>query len=262
MAPGTLVLMGPDQRAAGLDATLTELVVFGALFVAGGRDGALFTSAAAVPSPGDWYGIRAPFGSLRLNRVAFEYASTALSGDLGISDTVERLDLVTVRKTSGDGVDFHVRGRVELDKIVVVDAGGTGMRFTGDGQVFMERCEVSGAAGHGLVREAGSIRCTNCRFLSNGVSSVDAANLLLGSRANVTITESTFTGGNGIRLERAGEVLVTDTQFNDHRTAVISRDIQLQFERNMINNCDLAFETTGGGARLSSGSIRLREHLD
>jgi hypothetical protein len=250
VVPGTLVLMGPDQRAAGLDTTLTELVVFGELFVAGGQDGALFTSAAAVPSPGDWHGIRASFGSLRLNRVAFEYASTALSGDLGISGKLERLDLVTVRKTSGDGVDLRVRGRVELDKVVAIDAGGAGMRFTGDGQVFMEECEVSGAAGHGLVREGGSIQCTNCRFLSNGVSSLDAANLLLGSRAKVTITESTFTGGIGIRLERAGEVFVTGNQFNDHRTAVISRDTQLQFESNTINNCDLAFETTGIGAQV------------
>ena len=84
--------------------------------------------------------------------MAFEYASTALSGDLGVSGKLERLDLVTVRETSGHGVDLRVRGRVELDKIVVVNAGGTGMRFTGDGQIIMEECEVSGAAGHGLAR--------------------------------------------------------------------------------------------------------------
>ncbi len=250
VAPGTVVQMGPDQRAAGLDATLTELVVFGTLFVAGGQEGAVFTSAAAVPSPGDWYGIRTSFGSLRLNRVAFEYASTALSGDLGVSGKLERLDLVTVRETSGHGVDLRVRGRVELDKIVVVNAGGTGMRFTGDGQIIMEECEVSGAAGHGLASEARSFECTNCRFLSNGVSNMEAANLLLDKRAKVTITDGTFTGGIGIRLERAGEVLIKGTQFNDHRTAVISRDTELKFERNWINNCDLAFETTGVGARV------------
>ena len=257
VAPGTVVLVGPDQRAAGLDPELSELLVSGTMFVAGGQDGVVFTSAAAEPRPGDWYGIRSSFGSFRLNRMTLEYATTALSGDLGLSDMAANFETVTVRETSSHGLDLRVRDRVELDRVLVEDAGGDGMRFTGDGAVFMDECDVLGSAGHGLARAAGSLQCTNSTFLTNGESATDAANVFLERGASATISRSSFTGGIGIRLERAGQVSIEHSQFKEHRTAVVTRDSRLQFEGNSIGDCELAFETKGVGAlvRITLNSI-------
>lgn len=257
VAPGTVVLVGPDQRAAGLDPELSELLVSGTMFVAGGQDGVVFTSAAAKPRPGDWYGIRSSFGSFRLNRMTIEYATRALSGDLGLSERFANFETVTVRETSSHGLDLRVRDRVELDRVLVEDAGGQGIRFTGDGAVFMDECDVLGSADHGLAREAGSLQCTNSTFLTNGESTADAANVFLDRGASATIRRSSFTGGIGIHLEQAGQVSIEHSQFKEHRTAVVTRDTRLQFERNSIDDSDLAFETTGVGThvRITLNSI-------
>lgn len=264
IAPGTVVLIGPDQRSTGLDSATTEMVVFGRLVVNGGQDGALFTSAAPAPAPGDWYGIRTSFGDLQLSGMQLEYATIGLSGDLGVPGRVEHLTNVTISQTSGHGIDLRARGRANLSRLVVENAGGTGMRFSGDGEINMDECTISGSASHGLEREAGWLNCDNCTFSSNGVSSADgASNLLLENRVKARITQSSFTGGVGIRLERAGETLVEGNQFSDHMTGVISRDTRLQLGRNSFVDCDLAFETTGIGApvRITFNSIEGSAHL-
>ena len=249
VASGTVVLVGADQRGTGVDPARSEVVVSGLLVANGGQRRALFTSAAATPAPGDWYGITMEFsGALRLSRADLAHAVNGLGGDSGGVDQAVRLEDVTIRATSGHGIDLRVRDAADLVGVAVDDAGATGMRFTGEGAVLLDGCTVSGAQGHGLVREGGSIDCTNSNLSFNGTAEAGGANLFLGNRASATITGNTFTGGVGIRAERAREARIDGNSFQEHSTAVMSRDAKLRIERNSVSDCDLAFEILGLGA--------------
>ena len=245
---GTVVLVGPDGLNSGLDRARSELAVRGSLRSIGGGE-VLFTSAAADPAPGDWYGITAgALGSLRLRRAEIEYAVTGITVAplFAVTPTGEQLlHSVSVRFVSEDGIRLSTSGFAELSEVDIRGAPGHGAVLEGAGHFGVVDCRFEANGGNGMFRQNGPLECRNSVFANNGAGTDEGANLVIGSKVTGRVSESVFEGGIGIRIQDGAVVTVTGNQLSDHTTAIKSVSSSPRIERNVISNSDLAFDISG-----------------
>ena len=212
ISPGSEIRFGPDGRRSGEDPRLTELIVQGSLS-AFGSTVTTFTSAAEMPSAGDWSGIRVSGdGQLYLRNTHIEYAVDAveaisLSGDM-------RLFQVTVRHNQRHGVSLEaVDGEHILEGLDVEGAGGAGLVLKGSALFRVLMARLVGNAGAGLVRTGGYLELQDSQLSDNSVGAPDGANAMLGQGVFGTVSGCRFLDGSGLRCEETGDLRVEGNDF-------------------------------------------------
>jgi M6 family metalloprotease-like protein len=242
IAPGTLVRFGPDQRRAGVDPDRCELVVAGHLTV--GRQ-ARFTSAAAAPAPGDWYGITLePAGQLFLRQAILEYPLQGVSGKdliypLAIEDT-------RILQAGQCGLCLEdIQEEVALLGVEVEGAGQEGVRLSGPGLVRVREARLAGNGALGLARSGGYLECLGSAFEGNGGGGANGANLELGSQVFGRVAANEFRGEVGIRCRQCEEVLIEGNTLEGHRIGLHSDSGRPHLVGNEFSANELALLLTG-----------------
>jgi hypothetical protein len=192
--PGTEVLFDAlhDTQTAGLGRSRCELILNGgSLTIAGTADAPIvFTSAAAIPHPGDWYGIRVVTGDVTMSNCVVEYATEGVrfeSADTRFNNYA--LGNVTVERCSGDGV-WTTSGQY-AEPVVLNNfqlwTNGTGL--TAVGPVTLMGGQVVGNSGRGISAYA-AVTATGTVVSLNG-------NLGVNNRDNPTTLTGCVVSWNG-----------------------------------------------------------------
>ncbi|MBI2503188.1 MAG: immune inhibitor A [Candidatus Latescibacteria bacterium] len=242
VAPGTLVRFDQDHRRQGVDPQRCELVVQGELIV--GRQ-ARFSSAAASPQPGDWYGIALhPAGQLILRQATLEYPQQGVSGrgllsPLAIEDS-------RILQAGQCGICLEeIQEIVTLLGVEVEGAGQEGVRVTGPAQVRVRGARLEGNGAKGLERVGGYLECLGSQFADNGSALATGADLVLGGQVFGRVANNQFRGEVGIRCEQCEDVLIEQNRLAGHRIGLHSDSGRPHLVRNEFIGDELALLLTG-----------------
>lgn len=261
---GTIVTVGRDMLATGVDPARVEFVVHGTFNTnVSGREQTVFRSAAADPQPGDWLGIRLGLaGSAFLRRIRIEHARYGLvAAQLNRALTLEEVEIY---QTSEDGIRLEAVGEeVRLDAVLVEDAGGIGILVEGPGLTRVHQAELRGNGVAGLWRRGGFLELSDSRFSDNGLDLAEGANLVLDREVSGRVVNNAFNGGVGIRCVETREVLVFDNALNNHRIGLISTSARPQISGNQFNRNELALQIEGVAVptRLDLNIVQSSERL-
>jgi M6 family metalloprotease-like protein len=242
IAPGALVLFGPDQRRAGEDPQRCELVVQGELAI--GRRARL-SSAAAAPAPGDWQGIALdPAAKLFLRQATLEYPqqgiwAKGLRAPLAVEDT-------RILQAGQCGICLEeVQGEVVLLGVEVEGAGQAGIRISGPAQVRVREARLTHSGILGLERAGGYLECLGSEFADNGGSTGVGANLVLGPQVFGRVANNQFQGEMGIHCAQCEDVSIEQNRLTGHRIGLHSESGRPHLVRNEFSGNELAFLLTG-----------------
>lgn len=171
--PGTTVRVHTSDRAAGgLDPHKLEIMVQGSIRTARtSMDRVLFTSAADVPLPGDWCGIRVsgPSASLRLDHAVVEYAECGIAGAQSGGDIA--LTNTTLQRNLRAAVDLEDwTGGVILHESCVRDNGSAGVLMLGGGTLLVENTIFEANGGFGVQFGGAGLRAVGSRFVGHQVA--------------------------------------------------------------------------------------------
>ena len=168
--PGTQVrCAGGDDRSSGNDSSRVEIILNGGTLNASGTVDApiRFTSRAASPVPGDWYGIRLVQGSVSLSHFLIEFAVMGLR----LEDSDTRFDSYTIEhgaiRNSRDYAFYQngSQGTVELDDLSITN-NASGL-YTG-GPLLVRDSRFNRNTGSGILGDSYSLTLTNCDVSTNG----------------------------------------------------------------------------------------------
>ena len=246
ISPGTVVLFETDSDGGGLDPDRSELVIDGTLIV--GDDTSTrpvkFTSAAALPEPGDWYGIIVHFqGVIDMRNSVIEFARDGISG--GGWSRVHELESVTIRETIRHGIHLvQMAKSLTLTGLEVSEAEAEGVRIQGTGPTVVRASRFTNNASSGFVRIGGSLQLLHSEFTDNGLGVVDGANLVVEGTVG-RVTASQFSGGVGIRLSRSDNLVIDDNLFSRHQIGLLSLDSRPLIENNHLVANQLAVQIEG-----------------
>ncbi len=244
--PGTRVMVGEDLRRLGRDPERCEVVIQGDLITASSsRDSVLFTSAAAEPRPGAWYGIVAgATGRLTIRNTIVEYARNGLSGSNMLNPQI--LNGVTIRQASRHGIHFdRLQGQVTLTRLEASAAGSTGVKVIGQGTLEVQEGRFAGNGHSGLERVGGRLECALSEFVDNGLEQDEGANLKLGVGVSGRVSQNRFEGGVGIRCRDSRDVLIEENRLVDHRIGLISASSRPWIQGNEFIGNELALQISG-----------------
>ena len=154
--PGTVILAGTDLLASGEDPSRTELIVGGELRSGStSGDPVIFTSAAHVPQPGDWFGVRIlASGLAKFENTSIEYG---VSGVHSVNATRPLLlAQVRVDHSLADGiVATGLHTIVTAREIDVSRSGGYGLMVSGGGELRVEDGRFVANTAGGIRRRGG-----------------------------------------------------------------------------------------------------------
>lgn len=247
--PGTVVRFGPDNLQRGLDPAHSELTVEGKLLVnqrvAGFTERVVFTSAAAQPMPGDWYGIVASDqAEVILENVRIEYPRIGLQG-IDIRRRVETAQLSVLAAAAYGIYIAPLRSELYLTRLEVRDSGRTGVYVAGPGTVHLGRALLVDNAHAGLEIHHGTLRCLDSEFVDNGHTIDAGANLVIAAGAGGQVLDSRFTGGVGIELRASAKVAIARNILANNRIGLVLRDASPDIARNAFIDNELVLRVEG-----------------
>ncbi|MEW5853518.1 MAG: right-handed parallel beta-helix repeat-containing protein [Myxococcota bacterium] len=156
----------------------------GRLEVVGTTDGVRFTSAASIPSPGDWNGLQLLDGSEGSSLVGLtvEYAGANNYGGIYVTYTDVTLDACTVQHNSNHGL-FAYASSVSVVGSTFADNSAAGLRLEG-GSVLAQfgGSTVAGNGGHAMVispQDVGALDATST-FSGNALDGVAITSGVIG----------------------------------------------------------------------------------
>ena len=237
LEPGTQLVFPAlnDDTAGGNNTSRTELVVNGSLVAVGTESSPIaFTSSAATPARGDWYGIRVSGSDLvHLEHCVLEYASQGLSyarsGSVG--QGVVTVRNCEIRHTGGTG-------------LYVVGSGSSQM----DVEVIGNRIEDHGAYGVHLRAETGAVLDVDVR--DNEVSGTGSYGLRLESYRQGARLQGPVTG-NEVYGCRKGMYLNSEDAYNYYHA-----NTDVGVEQNLVHHNSeegIYVRTRGNYAQLPGG---------
>jgi hypothetical protein len=136
--PGTSVkfLALNDDQGGGSNSSRSELIVHGSLVAEGTQDlPIVFTSSAASPAKGDWYGIKvvlaATAETVSLSHCTVEYASLGLSVVANGPNAAVSVSDSLIHHTGGNGIYIYgnsgAQVNVDLRDNTLTDNSGRGL---------------------------------------------------------------------------------------------------------------------------------------
>lgn len=239
ITPGTVILAGRDRLAAGRDPQRAELIVEGQL-ESGSVYGApvVFTSAAHVRRPGDWFGIRVlPLGLVRIENTRIEYA---VSGLHATNPSRPLLAQVWIDHSLADGVVVvGLQNTLVARELEVSRSGGFGIAVSGGGELRVESSRFVRNASGGIWRAGGRLTLLDSDFEDHPVH-VQAQNI------HGVVQLSRFSGGTvGLRVTESTRVEVGASHFLDLETGVLSESSALKINANTFQNVSTMVRVTG-----------------
>lgn len=263
IAPGTLILAGPDRLPTGIDALRTELIVEGTL--RGGLDSAepvVFTAPGSSPQPGAWFGIRAQARSdVRLENAVIQFARTAVTVDRQARSVA--LATVQILDSAGDGLvvgeegTTGLRGSLEAHEIQVRRSGGVGLRAFAGPTIEVLASTFADNRGGGIARADGFVQVKDSDF--TGQDEHVRLSDTFGS-----ITGSSFAGGAvGVRIVDSESFQLTGNDFSETTTAILSSNAAPSIESNSFHQVGTAIIASGSSvpARLLLNVVDGAQHL-
>lgn len=217
-----------DDRMGGEDPSRSELIVLGTLKI---DQGATFTSAAARPNPGDWYGIRVvDRGTISAQKSVIEYARHGVQGRgllLGLY-----LTGMTIRHVLEDGINLTLwLGNLGIFNVDIEDAGKRGIyAVAGKAELRIRNCTITESAQAGIYVGDAIVRIEDNTLLNNGGS--DGAGIFTTQNVRGPIQRNEISGTVGIRAVGSARVLIYDNLFRGNDIAIVSLSSSPEVLRN------------------------------
>lgn len=202
---------GADLMDGGIDSNLAELRVLGNLIAVGTSAlGQTFTSAAATPAPGDWYGIHLVGGaSTQIDYATIEYARDAVRSSAATGAVVRRS---TLRRSSSHGL-YVDGGAANYDQLVIRDGVDLGVEIVGASGT-LQRSQIFANGGHGILVGSGTLPQTfnilHNTIVSNGGWGVRG----LGSNSQTVVLRDNIVALNASQSAFSSGGLVVQPSYN------------------------------------------------
>ena len=243
LVPGTVVRIGDDGRASGVDPDRVEIVIDGTLTSLGATS--IFESAATTAAPGDWVGLTTTgSGLLTLGTTTIRHAHNAIvvrGGSRGLS-----LVGVTVQDNAADGIRVSsVAGRVRLLRVTVEGVGGNAVSIDGGDPVSAENLRLIDNVGHGFIRADGNVTLSASELARNGTVA-GGYDLWLREGASGSVSGTRLTGtGEGARLELTGALELVRNEWSGYRVALRTRSANPEVRSNVFSAVDTVLSALG-----------------
>ncbi|MEE2657303.1 MAG: FlgD immunoglobulin-like domain containing protein [Candidatus Latescibacterota bacterium] len=259
IAPGTVILFGPDTRQWGTDRDRCEFDVFGGLTAFGNRGPdrgrrTKFGSAENQPEPGDWAGIRLHANAtVNFRSVEIVDAARGVHG-AGLTRT-QYFDDVQFRNITSDAIDiiFEMRpprgdsvenADLMLHDLDIESVGGRGISVGGEASVEITGTKATGCSGAGLHCSSRRLRCATSEFTGNGVT--EGYEVVIERDVVGEIEDNRFRGeGTGVLFNISGDVILKGNRFDGYDKALIARSAKPRIINNVFANVDTVIEVTG-----------------
>ncbi|RLA97759.1 MAG: hypothetical protein DRG83_15375, partial [Deltaproteobacteria bacterium] len=181
--PGTQVIFpARSDDTGGGDPNVTELIVNGSLVATGNDSNKItFTSGGAIPTPGDWGGIKCSV-SLDLEYCVLEYPVKGITCSVNGGEQSLTIKNCEIKHTEDTGIYIYGESGAKIasdvSNNVLSDIGGHGISgyVTGSGTEISGSFSgntVSDCGGYGIIVQAVSSAASSVDIRNNDVSDID-----------------------------------------------------------------------------------------
>ncbi|MCB9647004.1 MAG: right-handed parallel beta-helix repeat-containing protein [Deltaproteobacteria bacterium] len=199
-----------DQMAAGDDVTDTELRVLGTLVADGTlSQGIRFTSDAASPARGNWYGIYLAPSSTNsiLDFATVEYARYAVRSSAPSGTTIQRS---TLRESSSYAL-YADGGGAAFDQLVIRDNGNRGV-YVGGASGSLTNSVIHSNASYGVYLTSGTLNNSFSMIRNTIVDNSSYGVYVAGnSSLSVTLRDNIITNNGTYGVYRSSSAVVSDS---------------------------------------------------
>ncbi|MEW6751551.1 MAG: right-handed parallel beta-helix repeat-containing protein [Candidatus Latescibacterota bacterium] len=166
---GTRVgLAGEDLTHRGGSAELVEVIVEGALTVAGNAGAPVEMTLEPVRGDAVWYGVSLVWGgSLRMENARITQAGYAVEGEVPAGASLLIAD-TEVRDVAGQGVHLRVNGEARVERTAFSRTTGAAVYAEGSGRLVLSEVTATGNGLEGVVLANASLEGTGLRLERNG----------------------------------------------------------------------------------------------
>lgn len=191
IGPSTVSFARFDLGRRGASADFTELIVEGALTIAGmAGQRAQLTTDPGPDNDGLWHGIRVrPGGRVEVQHAELTRTAFAFAGEID-EETTLRIADSAVRESGGNGLRLTLNGRAQVDRSEFTTIAGPAVLVAGRGQLALYNTTIEGNGQEGILLNNASLEAIRVAVIDNG--RLDPDDPRAGVRA---------LGGRGQRIE-------------------------------------------------------------
>ena len=248
IGPSTVSFARFDLSRRGASADFTELIVEGALTIAGmAGQRAQLTTDPGPDNDGLWHGIRVrPGGRVEVQHAELTRTAFAFAGEID-EETTLRIADSAVRESGGNGLRLTLNGRAQVDRSEFTTIAGPAVLVAGRGQLALYNTTIEGNGQEGILLNNASLEAIRVAVIDNG--RLDPDDPRAGVRA---------LGGRGQRIEMWKSQIEQNTAHGMDLEAWLG-EVELHDSRLVGNQGDGL--RAGDAARLALADVLVERNL-